>query len=187
MNSSILSTKYRNGGPDNVAKEKKTVKNADEQINKQLYNVAANIVERDNIDRLREKTRAISNRNTEHRDKNGMMDTLTQIMYNNQSHRTSSTNKIRVSTEERKHDLKNLLNASLDVDGITNMDSKRINRYNDYRVIDEYIPELSTSLDVLRYSILSPDDFSKKNAFFAYDDGSKDDSLTETQRLVFES
>ena len=170
-----------------MAKEKKTVKNADEQINKQLYNIAANIVERDNIDRLREKTRAISNRNTEHRDKNGMMDTLTQIMYNNKSHRTSSTNKIRVSTEERKHDLKNLLNASLGVDGITNMDSKRINRYNDCRVIHEYIPELSTSLDVLRDSILSPDDFSKKNAFFAYDDGSKDDSLTETERLVFES
>ena len=106
-----------------MAKEKKTVNNADEQINKQLYNIAANIVERDNIDRLREKTRAISNRNTEHRDKNGMMDTLTQIMYNNKSHRTSSTNKIRVSTEERKHDLKNLLNASLDMDGITNMDS----------------------------------------------------------------
>ena len=144
-----------------MAKEKKTVNNADEQINKQLYNIAANIIERDNIDRLREKTRAISNRNTEHRDKNGMMDTLTQIMYNNKSHRTSSNNKIRVSTEERKHDLKNLLNASLDVDGITNMDSKRINRYNDYRVIDEYIPELSTSLDVLRDSILSPDDFFK--------------------------
>ena len=81
-----------------MAKEKKTVNNADEQINKQLYNIAANIVERDNIDRLREKTRAISNRNTEHRDKNGMMDTLTQIMYNNKSHRTSSTNKISAST-----------------------------------------------------------------------------------------
>lgn len=40
-------------------------------------------------------------------------------------------------------------------------ESNRVSRYNDYRLVDKYIPEIATAIDVFANSIQSPDDTSK--------------------------
>lgn len=48
----------------------------------------------------------------------------------------------------------------------------RFFKYEDYRLIDSYIPEVSKCLDLFRDCILSPDDITKKSLNYYYDDSS---------------
>src|SRR5699024_10424616 len=50
-------------------------------------------------------------------------------------------------------------------------ESTRVSRYNDYRLIDKYIPEISTAIDVFANSIQSPDDTSKLSMDIEYNGG----------------
>ena len=61
-------------------------------------------------------------------------------------------------------------------------DTERTARYTDYRLIDKYIPEITDSLDVLRDSIMSPDDISKKSVLYSYIG-----ELSTADRELFES
>lgn len=169
-----------------LADEKKTINNADETMNRELYDIADDLVSKDRIDRLREKSRGISQRNTGGRDTNGMMNTLIEIVGNQQA-RKATRGKAVVKDREAGREVKDLISQAIGLSGDFGQgDTKRINRYNDYRVIDEYIPELSTSVDVLRDSILSPDDFTKRTAYYVYDDGDADASLNKADKSVFE-
>ena len=144
--------------------DEKTINRANEQINKELYGVADELIKRDNLKRLKEKSRQLSNKNTGGKDQNGMMNTILEIASRNQIRKGSN---VRVNKRDERDEMKKLISTSIGLSGdFSDVDTKRINRYNDYRVIDEYIPELAMSVDVLRDSILSPDDFSKKDAFF---------------------
>ena len=171
-----------------MADEQKTINNADEVLSKELYGISDDLIKRDYIDELRKKARGISNRNTSNRDSNGMMNTLIEIMANQQAKGGLTISKGKKANVDSISSFRKLIGETLGLSGDFGMgDTKRINRYNDYRVIDEYIPEMSTSLDVLRDSILSPDDFTKQSAFYIYDDGSADKTLNEQDRVVFES
>ena len=160
--------------------DEKTINRANEQINKELYGVADELIKRDNLKRLKEKSRQLSNKNTGGKDQNGMMNTILEIASRNQIRKGSN---VRVNKRDERDEMKKLISTSIGLGGdFSDVDTKRINRYNDYRVIDEYIPELAMSVDVLRDSILSPDDFSKKDAFFRYDDG----GASKEDRTIFE-
>ena len=170
-----------------MAKEKTSIQNAEEQIKADLYGDEPVYDGMDRLDRLRQKTQGLSERNTGQKDTNGMMNTMMAILGHQQ--RMNSLNiKANGTGPATKEDLKNFINSTLGLASDFGVgDTKRINRYNDYRIIDEYIPELSTSLDILRDSILSPDDFSKKNAFFIYDVGNEESRLSESDRTVFDN
>lgn len=169
-----------------MANERKTVRAADDQIKTELYTDNPVYDQISKLDKLREKARSLSEKSTGQKDSNGMMNTMMEIL-GNQQFRVALNSRKNPNADE-KQSLKNLINNTLGLaDNFGIGDTKRINRYNDYRVIDEYIPELSTSLDVLRDSILSPDDFSKKNAYFIYDEGQSEGKISESDRIVFDS
>lgn len=52
----------------------------------------------------------------------------------------------------------------------------RFFRYEDYRLIDAYIPEVSKCLDLFRDCIMSPDDITKRSLTYFYDDECIDES-----------
>ncbi|QQO92792.1 portal vertex protein [Staphylococcus phage Madawaska] len=66
----------------------------------------------------------------------------------------------------------------------------RVSRYDDYRIIDKFIPEISTSIDVFATSIIAPDDTSKLSLMYRYGDiNNKNESenkevLNELDRIV---
>lgn len=143
-----------------------------EEIDKLLFEVEKDQIKKDRIESIKKNVRNLSKKNTSGKDSESMMDSITEIILRKSSTNNGGSKKIEV--EDRKSAINEILQS---IGGeARNEDFKRIARYGDYRIIDEYIPEISVSLDVLRDSILSPDDFSKESAFYTLKDGNTEDN-----------
>lgn len=143
-----------------------------EEIDKLLFEVEKDQIKKDRIESIKKNVRNLSKKNTSGKDSESMMDAITEIILRKSSTNNGGSKKIEV--EDRKSAINEILQS---IGGeARNEDFKRIARYGDYRIIDEYIPEISVSLDVLRDSILSPDDFSKESAFYTLKDGTTEDN-----------
>lgn len=143
-----------------------------EEIDKLLFEVEKDQIKKDRIESIKKNVRNLSKKNTSGKDSESMMDAITEIILRKSSTNNGGSKKIEV--EDRKSAINEILQS---IGGeARNEDFKRIARYGDYRIIDEYIPEISVSLDVLRDSILSPDDFSKESAFYTLKDGTNEDN-----------
>lgn len=98
---------------------------------------------------------------------------LNSIEMNN----SSASSKIPVET--RVKNIQQLLQDS--VGSLYFADEKqRFLRYEDYRLIDAYIPEISKCLDLYRDCILSPDDVTKKSLNYYY----KDKTINEQENEI---
>lgn len=87
--------------------------------------------------------------------------------YNNQN---GTTDKVKKNGFEGKGRIKKLQNLIKNSNGEFFLEEKdRFFRYEDYRLIDAYIPEVSKCLDLYRDCILSPDDLTKRSISFYYE------------------
>ena len=82
--------------------EEKNINRANEQINKELYGVADELIKRDNLERLKEKSRRLSSKNTSGKDQNGMMNTILDIASRNQMRKGSN---LRVGKREERDEM----------------------------------------------------------------------------------
>lgn len=86
----------------------------------------------------------------------------------NKSLDSKNNNVTKTSSNKRIKQLESMLKNS---NGEFFLEEKdRFFRYEDYRLIDSYIPEVSKCLDMIRDCILSPDDITKRSLSFYYND-----------------
>lgn len=96
------------------------------------------------------------------------MDFLNRSEMNKASDTKSTNNSNKLQSNKRIKQLESMLKNS---NGEFFLEEKdRFFRYEDYRLIDSYIPEVSKCLDMIRDCILSPDDITKKDLCFFYND-----------------
>lgn len=60
----------------------------------------------------------------------------------------------------------------------------RFFRYEDYRLIDSYVPEVSKCLDLFRDCILSPDDLTKRSLNYYYDNESINNDKDDNNKYI---
>ena len=151
-------------------------KNYNKEIKKINSEIENNLFEfnkkNDHDEKINGLLNSLNNVNKTYTDVTGknVIEFLTSIELNGNSNNTNGIKK--VSKEETIEDtLKNSMGNICFSD-----EKQRFLRYDDYRLIDSYIPELSKCLDLYRDCILSPDDITKKSLNYYYNDKSITDN-----------
>ncbi|QQO92526.1 portal vertex protein [Staphylococcus phage Machias] len=105
-------------------------------------------------------------RKTSHRDENGG-DLLSLGAKVTAKEMSNSRKNKTVSKDERQNFVNDFIKENID-DQDFSTEVARISRYDDYRIIDKFIPEISASIDVFSTSIIAPDDTSKLSLMYRY-------------------
>ena len=158
-----------------MASIKNQIKEQNKKINRKLFNTSEKNEE--TISKLSKMLAGINNNRSANTNGN-ILEFFTNIELNNHiksgnSKNTFDKNSIYKNIEE------NIKNSMQNFD--FEDEKQRFRRYEDYRLVDSYIPELADCLDLYRDSILSPDDITKKSVNYIYnsEDISTNNDLTE--------
>lgn len=80
-------------------------------------------------------------------------------------------NRMRLGTNKKNLSGKAVLNDVIKSSKLSNLfelEKKRMDRYEDYKLVECYIPEISYCIDLIRDSIVSPDDVTKESIHVEY-------------------
>lgn len=150
------------------------IKRINRNINKELYN-APNL--KDNSEIIDNIEKDLSQLNNEYTKVTGqnIIEFFTKVEHN----KIGSDNKEITSPKINKERIEDMLSQS-GLSEIFLSEKDRFLRYDDYLLIDSYIPELAKTLDLYRDSILSPDDVTKQSLNFYYKNASIDSADNES-------
>lgn len=161
------------------------IKKADEFINKELYKLENGDIKGDTINRTKKLYDQVRNANYGTTNTERPFDVINTMAVQAMQNRGKAQKEF---LEKNKVDLKDNMAAIFNGAAFEG-DNDRFTRYGDYRTIDKYISEVAVSLDVLRDSILSPDDISKKSVIYHYDgelDSAARNLFEENMRVIFD-
>lgn len=143
----------------------KQLQSTDDKIEKTLFGADVNLSKK--TDRINDLLDSLNDVNSKYRKVTGqnLIEFLTSIEFN-------AVNKNRKDKFVAKKTRDNIENRLKDAMGsIYFADEKvRFSRYEDYRLIDAYIPELAKCIDLYRDCIMSPDDVTKKSLNYYHND-----------------
>lgn len=169
---------------NDIDKLKKDINKDNKNINSQLFggidttNNDFNDTSKDPQLALEQKLKNINNKYKEVTGSN-IMEFFNKQELNNAS---SDDNNASSKNNRNKNKMDQILRNS---NGEFFLEEKdRFFRYEDYRLIDSYIPEVSKCIDLYRDCILSPDDLTKKSLEFFYDEISLSGDKEETEFIV---
>ena len=167
---------------------RQSIKKANDSIEKDLYDLEVGSIPNDIRENriknnLNNVKRSIAGNNNENEQ---MLSVLSNIINGNHREKRKLSSKESMVRMEKSRDM---INEVFRTQENISEDVERSARYSDYRIIDKYIPEITDSLDVLRDSIMSPDDISKKSLLYSYSGeiSKKDrDIFEKNMKILFE-
>ena len=167
---------------------KKNLNKEDEVINSTLFGGYTNDSEMEkntDEDDIKTLEKKLNNINNKYKETTGNlpMEFFNRIEMDKENDNSLNSHMPNKQTNNRLKKLESLIRNS---NGEFFLEEKdRFFRYEDYRLIDAYIPEVSKCLDLFRDCIFSPDDLTKKSITFFYEDtnlfSDEDNIENETQ------
>ena len=138
----------------------KLFSNNDLKINQNLFNFEERINDKDE-ENLEKIVNSLSNINNRYKRVTGtnVIEFLTRLEFNNKASILGGNRKL--SAKEMKLNLEEALQNSFG-SMFLGSERERFLKYEDYRLIDAYIPEVAKCLTVYKDCIISPDDITKK-------------------------
>lgn len=159
---------------------RKSIKSANQSLEKDIFGIENGDIKQDvRSNQVNNKINSIKTNITRGNSAEQVLSVMTDVINGNRRNNKRLSSAENLSRMEKSRELINeVFRTQTDV----TEDTERTARYTDYRLIDKYIPEITDSLDVLRDSIMSPDDISKKSALYSYVG-----ELSTADRELFES
>lgn len=159
---------------------RKSIKNANQSLEKDIFGLENGDIKQDvRSNQVNNKINSIKTNITRGNSAEQVLSVMTDVINGNRRNNKRLSSAENLSRMEKSRELINeVFRTQTDV----TEDTERTARYTDYRLIDKYIPEITDSLDVLRDSIMSPDDISKKSVMYSYVG-----ELSTADRELFES
>lgn len=159
---------------------RKSIKNANQSLEKDIFGLENGDIKQDvRSNQVNNKINSIKTNITRGNSSEQVLSVMTDVINGNRRSNKRLSSAENLSRMEKSRELINeVFRTQTDV----TEDTERTTRYTDYRLIDKYIPEITDSLDVLRDSIMSPDDISKKSVLYSYIG-----ELSTADRELFES
>lgn len=159
---------------------RKSIKTANQSLEKDIFGLENGDIKQDvRSNQVDSKINSIKTNITRGSSSEQVLSVMTDVINGNRRSNKRLSSAENLSRMEKSRELINeVFRTQTDV----TEDTERTARYTDYRLIDKYIPEITDSLDVLRDSIMSPDDISKKSVLYSYIG-----ELSTADRELFES
>lgn len=159
---------------------RKSIKTANQSLEKDIFGLENGDIKQDvRSNQVNNKINSIKTNITRGNSSEQVLSVMTDVINGNRRSNKRLSSAENLSKMEKSRELINeVFRTQTDV----TEDTERTARYTDYRLIDKYIPEITDSLDVLRDSIMSPDDISKKSVMYSYIG-----ELSTADRELFES
>ena len=159
---------------------RKSIKTASQSLEKDIFGLENGDIKQDvRSNQVDNKINSIKTNITRGNSSEQVLSVMTDVINGNRRSNKRLSSAENLSRMEKSRELINeVFRTQTDV----TEDTERTARYTDYRLIDKYIPEITDSLDVLRDSIMSPDDISKKSVLYSYIG-----ELSTADRELFES
>ena len=159
---------------------RKSIKTANQSLEKDIFGLENGDIKQDvRSNQVDNKINSIKTNITRGNSSEQVLSVMTDVINGNRRSNKRLSSAENLSRMEKSRELINeVFRTQTDVIE----DTERTARYTDYRLIDKYIPEITDSLDVLRDSIMSPDDISKKSVLYSYIG-----ELSTADRELFES
>jgi len=162
----------------NVRKINKDFKTMNSEITSIIY---GNELDR-SLDNTLNKTLNIVN-SLDNKTKNitggsNIVDFFNNLNYKNVANEITDKKKDKDKKDDK--DFLNLIN-NLNLDLSSTTETQRLFRYEDFNIIEAYLPFISKCLDAYRDNILAPDDITKKSINFAYNN----ENLNESNEIIF--
>lgn len=159
---------------------RKSIKTANQSLEKDIFGLENGDIKQDiRSNQVDNKINSIKTNITRGNSSEQVLSVMTDVINGNRRSNKRLSSAENLSRMEKSRELINeVFRTQTDV----TEDTERTARYTDYRLIDKYIPEITDSLDVLRDSIMSPDDISKKSVLYSYIG-----ELSTADRELFES
>lgn len=159
---------------------RKSIKTANQSLEKDIFGLENGDIKQDvRSNQVDNKINSIKTNITRGSSSEQVLSVMTDVINGNRRSNKRLSSAENLSRMEKSRELINeVFRTQTDV----TEDTERTARYTDYRLIDKYIPEITDSLDVLRDSIMSPDDISKKSVLYSYIG-----ELSTADRELFES
>ena len=159
---------------------RKSIKTANQSLEKDIFGLENGDIKQDvRSNQVNNKINSIKTNITRGNSSEQVLSVMTDVINGNRRSNKRLSSAENLSRMEKSRELINeVFRTQTDV----TEDTERTARYTDYRLIDKYIPEITDSLDVLRDSIMSPDDISKKSVLYSYIG-----ELSTADRELFES
>lgn len=159
---------------------RKSIKTANQSLEKDIFGLENGDIKQDvRSNQVNNKINSIKTNITRGNSSEQVLSVMTDVINGNRRSNKRLSSAENLSRMEKSRELINeVFRTQTDV----TEDTERTARYTDYRLIDKYIPEITDSLDVLRDSIMSPDDISKKSVLYSYTG-----ELSTADRELFES
>lgn len=164
-------------------KKDKNTQNLDNSIDEILYDITkSDVKKRDKIDEIRKNVSTINNNFSTVTKTPNLVEFLTQNAFNdNATTKLKNSAKGTVINKKTKESIDKLVEQN-NISLFLTEEKDRIERYNDYRIIDSYIPQVSRCMDLYRDCILSPDDITKKSINIDYsEENVSDDDYSKIQ------
>ena len=159
---------------------RKSIKTANQSLEKDIFGLENGDIKQDvRSNQVNNKINSIKTNITRGNSSEQVLSVMTDVINGNRRSNKRLSSAENLSRMEKSRELINeVFRTQTDV----TEDTERTSRYTDYRLIDKYIPEITDSLDVLKDSIMSPDDISKKSVLYSYIG-----ELSTADRELFES
>ena len=159
---------------------RKSIKTVNQSLEKDIFGLENGDIKQDvRSNQVDNKINSIKTNITRGSSSEQVLSVMTDVINGNRRSNKRLSSAENLSRMEKSRELINeVFRTQTDV----TEDTERTARYTDYRLIDKYIPEITDSLDVLRDSIMSPDDISKKSVLYSYIG-----ELSTADRELFES
>lgn len=159
---------------------RKSIKTANQSLEKDIFGLENGDIKQDvRSNQVDNKINSIKTNITRGNSSEQVLSVMTDVINGNRRNNKRLSSAENLSRMEKSRELINeVFRTQTDV----TEDTERTARYTDCRLIDKYIPEITDSLDVLRDSIMSPDDISKKSVLYSYIG-----ELSTADRELFES
>lgn len=165
-------------------KDEKKLTNLDNSIDSILYDLdRKDIKKREDIEEIRSKVAELSINYSNITKSPNMIEFLTQVALNDSSNAQRKSNNKNITLKKQTTETINKLLEQSNVNAFLTEEKDRIERYNDYRIIDSYIPQVSRCIDLYRDCILAPDDLTKKSINIDY----VDENLPEDDKSKIEA
>lgn len=165
-------------------KDERKLTNLDNSIDNILYELdRKDINKKKDIEEIRTKVAELNNNYNNITKSPNMIEFLTQVALNDSSTAQRKSNTKNINIRKQTTDSINKLLEQSNVEAFLTEEKDRIERYNDYRIIDSYIPQVSRCMDLYRDCILAPDDITKKSINIDY----VDENLPEDDKTKIES
>jgi len=166
----------------NINSSKKEIDKINNNMERLLFDFNKKYQHDENINELNKKLNDI-NKKYKNITGNNVIEFLTSIELNNMR---DSKNRVPINTNNVSKNIQQLMQDSM-TSIYFNDEKERLMRYDDYRLIDAYIPELAKCLDIYRDCILSPDDVTKRSLNYYYKDSlvSEQETKMISKNLLF--